>query len=148
MELALKNILRRTPYVINRALTDAEKRHLGMHRLDILWKDLKPKFAAVCKEAGWGKFDPVDVEGIDSYIHQLTDLDPDSYRFSYMHSKKGVPSLPVELKRVNLRHFAELAERLADYLDAIDTAVGVVHDAKQEMEAEYRREMGSYWDYA
>jgi hypothetical protein len=27
-----------------------------------------------------------------------------------------------------------MAERLADYLDAVDTAVGVVHDAKQEME--------------
>jgi len=61
-------------------------------------------------------------------------LHPDSYSFRYTHSKKGVPSLPAELKRINLRHFAEMAERLADYLDAVDTAVGVVHDAKQEME--------------
>jgi hypothetical protein len=138
---------RRTPYVIDRALTDAEKRHLDMHRLDFLWKDLKPMFAAVSKATGWDKLDPVDMEGIDSYIRQLANLDPDSYSFRYTHSKKGVPSLPAELKRVNLRHFAEMAERLADYFDGMDTAVGVLHDGKQEMEAEYRREMGSYRDY-
>ena len=80
-----------------------------------------------------------------SSARSITDVDPDSYSFRYTHSKKGVSSLPAELKRINLRHFAEMAERLADYLDAVDTAVGVVHDAKQEMEAEYRRE---YWDYA
>jgi hypothetical protein len=63
IELALKNIIRRSPYVIDRALTHSERKHLNTHRLDILWQDLKPMFAAVCKEAGWGKLDSADEEG-------------------------------------------------------------------------------------
>jgi hypothetical protein len=141
IELALKNILRRTPCVIDHTLTDAEKRHLGLHRLDLLWQDLKPMFVAVSKAAGWDKLDPVDVQGIDSYIRQFTNFDRDSYSFRYTHSKKGVPSLPADLKRINLRHFAEMAERLADYLNALDTAVGVLYDYKVEMETQYKMEM-------
>jgi hypothetical protein len=64
---------------------------------------------------------------------------PDSFRFRYADSKEGVPYLPTELKNINLRHFSDTVERLADYLDALDTAVGVLCDAKQDMEAEYNQ---------
>jgi hypothetical protein len=134
IELALKNIIRHTPYIIDRPLTEAEEKHLGKHRLDLLWQDLKPLFAGVCKAAGWDKPDAADEEGVDSHIRQLTALDPDSYSSRYTRSKKGAPSLPAELKYINLQHFAEMVERLADYLDALDTAVTVLEEGKIEME--------------
>jgi hypothetical protein len=65
----------------------------------------------------------------------------------YTRSKKGAPSVPVELKHINLRHFAEMVQRLADYLDALDTAVTVLEEEKIEMETEWRNDMASYGDY-
>jgi hypothetical protein len=137
IELALKNIIRHTPYIIGRPLTRSQKKTISAsHRLDILWQDLKTLLADVCKAAGWDKIDAADEEGVDSYIRQLTALDRDSYSFRYTRSKKGAPSLPAELKYINLQHFAEMVERLADYLDALDTAVTVLEEGKMEMESE------------
>jgi hypothetical protein len=107
-------------------------------------------FADVCNEAGWDKLSAADEEGIDSHIRQFTALDPESFSFRYTHSKKGLPSLPSELRCINLRHFAEMVERLADYLDALDMAVSVLAQRKAEMEADWRRQEGAcyYGDYA
>lgn len=141
VELALKNIIRRIPYLLYRPLTQEEQEHLGQHRLDRLWQDLKPMFAEVCKAVGWDKLNRIEEQGVDSYIRQLTALDPDSYSFRYRRSKKGRPSLPSDLERIDLRHFAELMERLADYLDGLDTATSVLEEQKMDMEAEWRSEM-------
>ncbi len=88
------------------------------------------------------------MHGIDDYIAQLSTMDPDSFAFRYTRSKKGGRSLPPELKRINLRHFAETIERLADYFDGMDAAVYSLMEAKSEMEAAYRDEMAHYMDYA
>lgn len=151
IELALKNLILHTPYLIDRPLTESEKQHLGRHRLDLLWQDLKPMLSAIGKAAGWGELDAADIEGIDDYIRQLTELDSDSFSFRYTRSKKGTPSLPAELKHINLRHFAEMLERLADFLDGLNTGLSVLKDGKAEkaeMEAEWRNEMAQYMDYA
>ena len=116
--------------------------------MDLLWADLKPMLADICKAAVWGVLNPADVEGIDDYIHQLSELDPDSYSFRYARSKKGDRSLPPDVKRINLRHFAETIERLADYLDGLDAATVDLEEVKAEMEVEYGREMAHYMDYA
>ncbi len=144
IELALKNIIGHMPYVLDQEFTQAEEKHLGKHRLDLLWQNLKPKLGAMADIAGWARLPNDDLEGIDSYIRQLTALDPDSFSFRYTRSKKGAPSLPLELKRINLRHFAEMMERLADYLDGLDTAVSVLEEGKAEMEAAYRDAYGDY----
>jgi len=147
IELALKNIILRAPFLIDRPLTDVERGHLGKHRLDWLWQDLKPMFAEICKAAGWGALDPADIEGIDEYVRQFSALDPDSYRFRYAQSKRGEPSLPADVKWINLRHFAETIERCADYLDALDAATSHLEEVKTEMEAEWRSDMAQYMDY-
>jgi hypothetical protein len=146
IELALKNIILRAPNLIGWQLTDAENGHLGKHRLDLLWQDLKPIFAAICKGAGWQNLDSEDIEGIDDYIRQLSIMDPDSYALRYPRSKKGQRSLPEDVKPINLRHFAELLERLANYLDGLDGAIVSLEDARFE-EAERRGEMDDYLDY-
>lgn len=105
-------------------------------------------FAAVCKAAGWSTPAKDDVEGIDDYIRQLTTMDPDSYSFRYTRSKKGDRSLPSDLKLINLRHFAVLIERLADFLDGLDAATVHLEEAKAEMEAEWRNEAASCMDWS
>jgi hypothetical protein len=120
IELALKNIIRRATYVLDRPLTKSESKNLNHgHQLDLLWLDLKPMFAAVCKAAGCDKVSSADEDGVESHIRQLTELDPDSFSFRYAGDRKGVPYLPASLTVVNLRHCAEMVERLADYLDAL-----------------------------
>lgn len=162
IELALKSLILHAPYLIDRPLTESEKQHLGRHRLDLLWQDLKPMLSAIGKASGWGELDAANIEGIDDYIRQLSEVDPDSFSFRYTHSKKGTPSLPAELGLINLRHFAEMLERLANFLDGLDIGLSALeddkaewkaeveaewHDYKAEMEAEWRNEMAQYMDY-
>lgn len=66
VELALKRLLRTAPYLVDRLHTESETKHLGMHRLDLLWQDLKPLLAGVAKAAGWDQLDKADIAGIDS----------------------------------------------------------------------------------
>lgn len=136
MELALKNIIRRIPYLLDKLLTHPEENHLNKHRLDLLWQDLRPLVNAVGHTAGWGEFDPDELEGIDEHISQLSAMDPDSFAFRYVRSKTGAMALPPDLKLINLRHFAEMMERLANTLNALDAATSHLQEVKIEMEAE------------
>jgi hypothetical protein len=142
IELALKRVVKQAPYLIERELTKVEKCHLETHRLDSLWQDFKPMGAAVSKAAGWSELRKEDVEGIDDYIRQIAEVDPGSFSLRYSHSKSGDPSLPSDLTHINLRHFGELMDRLANYLDGLEAAMCHLQDQKQEMEAE----MADYCD--
>jgi|SRR5271165_6859099 len=138
IELSLKNIIRRAPDVIDRTLTESETKNLNhSHKPDVLWQDLKPMFAAMWDEAGWDRVSAADEVGVESYIRQLTALDADSFSFRYAGSRKGGFHYLTELRNINPRHFTEMVEQLADYLDALGAAVGVLYDGKMEMEAEY-----------
>jgi len=132
IELVLKNIMMRAPCLLNRPFTAAEEQDLGKHRLDLLWRDLKPIFADICEAAGWSALDQATLEGIDDYIGQLTALDPDSYSARYPRSKKGERLLPPDVKQINLRHFAGTIERLIDYLDTLDQASSAFEEVKSE----------------
>jgi hypothetical protein len=122
IELALKRVIKRAPYLIERPPTKVESDHLVGHRLDSLWQDFKPMAKAITEAAGWEELPLEDVEGIDDYIRQLCEVDPRSYSLRYAHSTKGDPSLPETLTHINLRHFGELMERLANYLYGLEAA--------------------------
>jgi hypothetical protein len=142
IELVLKEVIKRAPYLLDRELTATEKNHLGEHRLDHLWDDFKPVSVAITKVAGWNDVPVEDIEGIDNYVRQISEIDPQSYGLRYAHSKKGTPSLPKGLTHINLRHFGELMDRLARYLSGIDMSMSVIEDTKHE----YESEMASYED--
>jgi hypothetical protein len=142
IELILKEIIRQAPYLIGRDLTDTEKKHLGEHRIDMLWNDFKPISVAIMNVAGWDELPVEDVEGIDNYVRQISEIDPHSYSLRYAHSKQGTPSLPKDLTHINLRHFGELMDRLARYLWGIDVGMSVIGDMKHD----YESEMASYAD--
>lgn len=142
LELVLKDIIKRAPYLIERELTTAEKEHLGKHRLDLLWNDFKPMASTIMEVAGWEALAPEDIEGIDDYIRQISEVDPSSYSLRYARSKKGDPSLPETLTHINLRHFGELMDRLAHYFWGLDAGI----DALEDMKHDYESEMASYAD--
>jgi hypothetical protein len=131
-ELCFKKNIRRASLLLDRALTQQQKKHLGEHNLQTLWQDLKPLLIDTCRHAGWTTPSANEIDGIDSYIRQLTDLDRDSYSFRYEVSKKQVPSLPKNLRRINLRHFAHMLEKLAYYFDGIDIGFSDLESHKDE----------------
>jgi hypothetical protein len=140
IELILKRMILRAPYLLSEPLTKKQKTNLGKHRLDLLWQDLKPMISDIAEKAGWGTLDQEDINGVDDYIRQLAALDRDSFSFRYALSKNGDPSLPADLKRINLRHFGEMMTRLASFLDGIDSGTDHLADLQAEMDAD----MGSY----
>ena len=75
IELALKDFIRRAPYLIDRELTTAERAHLGKYQLDLLWDDFKPIAPEINKVAGWDQLPSEDVEGIQDYIRQISEID-------------------------------------------------------------------------
>jgi hypothetical protein len=136
LELALKRIIRRTPRLLSRSLTKDEKEHLDKHRLDWLWRDLKPMLTEILEAVGWEKPHQIDMEGVGDCIRQMTQLDQDGFSSRYAHSKEGDRLLPENLTHINLRHFAEMMDRLVNYIDGIDTTTSLVEEWQDDMEAE------------
>ena len=86
-------------------------------------QDFKPKTSIITKAAGWNELPSEDIEGIDDYTYQMSEIDPAYYSLRYAHSKKGESSLPKDLTHMNLRHFGDLMERLANYLSGLEAAM-------------------------
>ena len=72
---------------------------------------------------------------MEDYIRQLSETDPTSMGFRYPLSKLGQSLLPGELTHINLRHLAEMMERLTAHLGGIDSATGHIEEIKADMEA-------------
>lgn len=137
LELALKRIIRRAPRLLSRSVTKDEKDHLDKHRLDWLWHDLRPMLTGIFEAVGWEKPDQIDMDGVDDYIRQISELDPDGLGSRYAHSKEGDRLLPEGLTHINIRHFAETMDRVVSYVDGVDTATSVVEEWQDDMEAQY-----------
>ena len=93
---------------------------------------------------GWETPNVAALEGVDACIRQLSQVDLDSFAFRYPYSKKGDRSLPDTLSYINIRHFAEVMDRLASYIDGIDTGASVVEEWQDDLEAEWRNNMAGY----
>jgi hypothetical protein len=52
----------------------------------------------------------------------------------YSHSIKGDPLLPKDFTQINLRHFGEVMERMADYLNGLEAAVLYLGGLKEDFE--------------
>lgn len=129
IELAFKALIRRSAAMIRRPLTEAESRCAsGSHDLQKLWEVLAPRLRDMTT-AGAICFDDALQEAVSSYIDQLTQIDPISTAFRYPLSKDGQPSLSDSLKVINLSHFGQLMEQLANILDGINCAIDSILDA-------------------
>jgi hypothetical protein len=145
IELTLKSIISEVSFVVDYTLTEKDIDILGRHDLVKLWNLAKPLLNPACELGGSSNLPTDDVEGIQSYILQLHKYDPDGQRFRYATTKaKGMrlrrlPSLPEELRHINIRDFAIALEKLSDYLDCLDMWFGDLIDAKIEFQASRAR---------
>ena len=126
-------------------MTDKEIKMLGRHDLAELWKLARPLIEEVCEAVAEGHLPSNDLEGIEAYIQQLHEHDPDGQRFRYATVKvkrvgeKRSRSLHPDLRHINIRIFATALEGLADYLDGVETWLDHLAVQKAEMLAEYAR---------
>jgi hypothetical protein len=141
VELALKGITVVASALLDKELTDHELNALGRHQLNELWKNLKPMLNPVCKLVQDDSFPIEDIEGIESYINQLHEHDPDGQRFRYAtikqrqkKTKREEASLKEDLRHINIRVFATGMEKLAEYLECIEGWFGDLLDTKYEMQ--------------
>lgn len=129
-ELVLKSIIEVASDLLDRKLSRSELNKLGRHNLSELWALVRPLLDPVCEAAANPPLPLEDLQGIDSYIQQLHEHDPDGQRFRYptiklknAGSRSQSPargaSLSPDLKLVNVRIFANAMEQLADYLEGI-----------------------------
>jgi hypothetical protein len=131
-ELALKRIIYWIPWILKRDLTEQEVKNLVSHKLDRIWGDLEPAFGSVCEAVGWNKPAKADLDGIREYICQLSAIDPNSMNFRYWRQKDGAPSLRDDLQAFNIRHFAEMMGRLADFIEALGTAMAAAGEMRDD----------------
>lgn len=141
IELVLKSLIVLASALLDRPLTNQELGILGRHKLDELWKNLRPLLEPVCKLVQDESFPLSDIEGIESYISQLHEHDPDGQRFRYATFKEGKKKVKVEkrslkedLRHINIRMFANNMEKLADYLENVESWFSHLLDTKHDME--------------
>ncbi|MBV8575340.1 MAG: hypothetical protein JOZ58_09945, partial [Acetobacteraceae bacterium] len=139
VELLLKAIIEVAVALLGRQLSEHELKAIGRHDLVELWNTAKPLLNPVCDLARNRPFPTENIDGIESYIQQIHEHDPDGQRFRYATSKiknagprrlplARAPSLSPELKVINIRVFAVFMERLADYLDCVESWFGHLLD--------------------
>jgi hypothetical protein len=142
IELALKQTLTGASALLDRELSKDDNKALQGHGLSELWQVVRPLLDAVCEAVDNPVFPAKDLEGIDSYVRQLHEHDPDGQRFRYATTKirnsagnrVNGPSLDSELKLINIGVFAEAMEKLADYLQGIDIWFAGLLETQAEME--------------
>jgi len=145
-ELVIKSIMKSASRLLDRALSERELKTLGRHDLLDLWQMVRPLLDLVCERAGSPPFPAPDMEGVESYIRQIHEHDPDGQRFRYATTaprKLGrlvasKPSLSPDLRLVNVRILAVAMEKLGDYLDGIDVWFGDLEDAKRDWQHQHR----------
>ncbi len=119
VELMLKRLIETGCNLLGRGLTTHEMGLLKRHRLDKLWEAFGPILNEVSKSSHMEPPPKQELEGVESYIKQITDVDPESFSFRYSTSQVGAQSVP-DVTHLNLLVFANYMERLCDYLDGID----------------------------
>jgi hypothetical protein len=136
--MTLKGISFLASQLLDKPLEKSQKDALDRHGLLPLWTHLHPLLNPVCDEVGNDHFPEEDLDGIDSYIRQLHEYDPDGQRFRYAIAKgkkgKREQSLLRTLTIINIRVFAESMEKLADYLGSIESWFSHLLETKYEME--------------
>lgn len=117
IELALKNVIRLSAQLLDQSISNNQ---LRTHDLSRLWQVVRAKLNPICRLAEMPQLPKADIDGIDSYMRQLNNLDPSGESFRYAHRNDASPSLRPDLLHINLRMFAIHMEKLADYLDGLE----------------------------
>jgi hypothetical protein len=114
IELMLKRMIVKGASFAKKTLSANETGVLTEHRLDSLWNTLRPILKTAIPS-----LPARALKGIDSYIKQLSHVDPTGESFRYDMSKKGKGHL-AQLRHINVHIFAEAMEWLTCNLEGVD----------------------------
>lgn len=137
IELTLKSIIRTAYALLDQAVTRKSEKTLAQHDLSRLWDLARSLMNPVSKVADNSVFPSDDLEGIDSYIQQLHQHDPNGQHFRYPTTTKGAPSLRPGLTGINIRDFSDALEKLSNYLEGTDNWLSELVEAKAGYQARY-----------
>lgn len=138
VELALKSMIG-----LMLDLAEAEpdqqcKNAMEGHRVDTLWVVCKRYFKHENIKHFGLTIPREDLKGIDSYIRQLHEVDPDSQAFRYDRSKDGTKiSIPETVTHINIALIAEYMERLCDQLDGMDFFLAHMRELRDDAQNYY-----------
>jgi hypothetical protein len=128
LELRFKQLLREGNRLLDRTF------HLPKHhRLDNLWYDCK----SLLKQIEPSITDR-EVAGLEACIIEFSTIDPISMAFRYHVDTHDNPSLPPDLKYINIHNLAQVMAKIDSFLDAAYMTISVSLDQKQEMEAAFK----------
>jgi hypothetical protein len=107
------------------------------HSLMWLWELVRPRALALGKSL----VAPELVEGVNFYIQQLNEIDPASVSFRYTTSIEETKAKLTAAQKpgveVDLVEFGEAMDRLAAFLDGLDTYVSEIAGFQDEIAEEF-----------
>jgi hypothetical protein len=127
IEVSLKHLLMKGSQLLDRE--PVIPKH---HRLLPLWQQCRPIIEKV-----WPDGPKQDLEAVGEVLVQFEARDPVSTVFRYPVDTSGQASLPRN-ERIDIRNFAEVANRILSLMDACCCGFGEFLQYKWEMEREYR----------
>ncbi len=129
LELSLKSLIVTAQSMLDQSVADKSNNPINHHDLSKLWAMARPLLNAVSEMADGSAFPQDDLEGVDSYIRQLHEHDPNGEHFRYPTTKKGLPTLRPRLTLINIRELSNCLEKLADYFEGTGNWLSDVIDA-------------------
>jgi len=143
IELTLKSIIGTSYCLLGQS---SKSDVLTKHDLSKLWALARPLLDPICKLAGESAFPSEDIEGIDSYIRQIHEHDPNGQHFRYATTTKGMPSLRSGLSQINIYELSKHLEKMADYLEGIDNWIGNLVEAKAAYQAKNESQLQNHFE--
>lgn len=113
LELQIKLIL---PLARQLANSPAKEDH--SHSLIPMWAELRTLLNELSPHAC-----DQEVPAMEQFLHQLAEIDPQSFAFRYPEDKKGQLSLP-DLHHINVRHLSEVMDSMFMLLSGIHSELG------------------------
>jgi hypothetical protein len=129
LELAMKGLTRDAMLLL-----DAPGGVKATHDLLLLWSDLRPLLFEIAPDAE-------TLDAVEVTIKRFAKMDPKSETFRYPVTKSGKPTLPPDLRHINLRVLGEAMERTGGFFEAADAEIEVRLGFKAD-------EVAMYGDYA
>jgi hypothetical protein len=145
VELQLKRLIPMGALLVNKAISEADRKRLLEHSLVGLWALFEP----VLQEAAQGivAMTHEEIEGLGWYVNELNKFDPRSFSARYALDRDGVPCIDDHKHpAINIGVFAQCMERLAACLFGLGEAFREARQVKCEMDDEARGEGMEFHD--
>lgn len=135
LELRLKELI-----FVSSMLLDQDAEIPKTHNLISLWRQARPNFESVWPDAETKGH----LAAIEDRIKELCELDSGSYAFRYPEDTRGTATL-AGMVHINLKQLRDVIQGISHVLDGSSIGMGEHLNAKHEMMAQYRSEMGYYY---